>query len=427
MRTESGQEVSELTREEFIKYLHEGLSHLHDPGRLRRSRLAILLGVANRLDTSLALRNILIDAIESLKPRGDESSSSCAWQMHDALYCCYVQRLSQRIVADQLAVSPRQLRREQRVALEVLADHLCQQFELASQLQGGWAGGTKPGPTAPAAALSLSGEDLAWLKDVLPEKPTDLAETMPSVVDLVQPLLAQHRVCLDIQTPEGLPKLAVHPVALSQILLNLLSLAIPQVHDCQLLISARAVEWAVQIDLLGQRQTARRQALVDDDLASLEMACQIAEICAGKISVSEEDEAFFRAAATLPALGSLPVLIIDDNADALQLMQRFAAGTRYRPIVTRDPEHALELAASLHPKIIVLDVMMPQVDGWKVLGRLRQHPHTGHIPLIVCTILPQEALALSLGADGFVRKPITRQSLLAALDGQVARMATGPR
>ena len=69
--------------------------------------------------------------------------------------------------------------------------------------------------------------------------------------------------------------------------------------------------------------------------------------------------------------------------------------------------------------------MMPQVDGWRVLGRLRQHPLTGHIPVVVCTILSQEALALSLGASAFIRKPITRRAFLAALDDQVAPMGKG--
>jgi len=58
--------------------------------------------------------------------------------------------------------------------------------------------------------------------------------------------------------------------------------------------------------------------------------------------------------------------------------------------------------------------------GSVVGGRLINFHHPSHTPIVVCTILPQEELALSLGASGFVRKPITRQSFLAALDRQVA-------
>jgi CheY-like chemotaxis protein len=94
---------------------------------------------------------------------------------------------------------------------------------------------------------------------------------------------------------------------------------------------------------------------------------------------------------------------------------------------TRDPGQALSLAEKLSPQIIVLDVMMPQVDGWKVLGRLRQYPLTAHVPIVVCTILAHKELALSLGASAFIRKPVTRQAFLAALDHQIELMEPEPR
>lgn len=67
---------------------------------------------------------------------------------------------------------------------------------------------------------------------------------------------------------------------------------------------------------------------------------------------------------------------------------------------------------------------MPQIDGWEILGRLRNHPQTHHIPVIVCTILSQEEMALTLGASGFIHKPISRQNLLTELDHQAALLET---
>jgi CheY-like chemotaxis protein len=121
----------------------------------------------------------------------------------------------------------------------------------------------------------------------------------------------------------------------------------------------------------------------------------------------------------IPELEQLPVLVIEDNLDTLQLFRRYASGTRYRLITSADPEQALSLAEETHPRVILLDVMMPQVGGWKVLARLRQHPLTEDTPIVVCTILPQEELALALGASGYVRKPVTRQDFLTALDRQI--------
>jgi len=102
--------------------------------------------------------------------------------------------------------------------------------------------------------------------------------------------------------------------------------------------------------------------------------------------------------------------------DALQMLSRYAASTRYHVITLNDPEQAVKLAESSHPKAIVLDVMMPHVDGWELFQRLRQNPSTARIPIIVCTILAQKELALLLGANGFLRKPVSRQTFLSTLD-----------
>ncbi len=118
----------------------------------------------------------------------------------------------------------------------------------------------------------------------------------------------------------------------------------------------------------------------------------------------------------LPASEKTPVLVIDDNLDTLRLLQRYASNTRYRVVPATTLAEGLELAPEAMPRAIVLDVMMPEVDGWEALGRLLQHPLTRNIPVVVCTILAEEELALSLGASGYVRKPISRQAFLSALD-----------
>jgi CheY-like chemotaxis protein len=258
-------------------------------------------------------------------------------------------------------------------------------------------------------------------------KPTDLREALPELLDLVRPLAAQHVVNLEFVASDGLPHQAVHPVALNQALLNLLSVAIPRTPGGHVTISAKPRGWEVDIQIHGSEARSVPRPTSEDDLTSLDMAGRLADLCGGRLTLSEQTEATFSATLTLPALERLPVLAIDDNADTLQLLQHFTTGTRYRLVGTRDPEQAIDLAQELSPQIIVLDIMMPQVDGWKVLGRLQHHPLTGHIPIIVCTILAQEELALSQGACGFLRKPVTQETLLAALDQQAARLGSESR
>jgi DNA-binding response OmpR family regulator len=108
--------------------------------------------------------------------------------------------------------------------------------------------------------------------------------------------------------------------------------------------------------------------------------------------------------------------MIDDNIDVLQLVDRYLIGTRFRFLGTSNPERVLTIAGDYLPRIILIDVMLPGIDGWELLGRLREGLETRSIPIIVCTFLPQEELALSLGASEFLHKPFTRSVLLSILN-----------
>ncbi|RLC67092.1 MAG: hypothetical protein DRI48_03205, partial [Chloroflexi bacterium] len=256
-------------------------------------------------------------------------------------------------------------------------------------------------------------------EEASPEEPTDAEQTLSAVLDLVQPLAARHRVSLKTEITNALPNLVVHPVALRQILINLLSVAIHRAAGDQVCISARPLRWEVEMRVCCTPTSSDHRSALEGEGASLNMAHRLVELCGGKLSLVTDEEAF-DASLLLPALERLPVLVIDDNSDTLQLLQRYVSGTRYRIVGTQDPEQALELAEEFSPRVIVLDVMMPRLDGWEVLGRLRQHPLTCEVPIVVCTILAQEELALSLGASAFVRKPVTRQAFLTALGHQIA-------
>ena len=80
----------------------------------------------------------------------------------------------------------------------------------------------------------------------------------------------------------------------------------------------------------------------------------------------------------------------------------------------------LRLARHLRPLAIVLDLMMPGQDGWEILQNLKADAATADIPVIVCSVLAQESLAQALGADAYLRKPVSREQLLVVLDPLLA-------
>jgi CheY-like chemotaxis protein len=109
------------------------------------------------------------------------------------------------------------------------------------------------------------------------------------------------------------------------------------------------------------------------------------------------------------------ILVIEDNASLLQLYGRYLTADHYRILRAETGEEGLVLARTESPDVVLLDVMMRGMDGWEVLQRLRAHAETHAVPVIICSVLPERDLALSLGADAFLTKPIARFDLLDAI------------
>jgi CheY-like chemotaxis protein len=152
------------------------------------------------------------------------------------------------------------------------------------------------------------------------------------------------------------------------------------------------------------------------------MAGRLVQVCDGVFQITTQAEKLldpplvFSASLAVQIAQQKSVLVIDDNADSLQLIQRYLAGSPYLFIGAQDARRGMELAIQRPPNAVLLDIMMPDQDGWSVLAQLREHLQTSHIPVIVCTLLTQRDLALALGAAGFLRKPISRAEVLATLD-----------
>ncbi len=109
------------------------------------------------------------------------------------------------------------------------------------------------------------------------------------------------------------------------------------------------------------------------------------------------------------------VLIVDDNPDTIALFKRYLAKQPYQLLAAREEGEALSIAQGAPLLCVILDVMLPGADGWQILQRFKNHPSTAELPVLICSVLEMEELALSLGADGYLKKPPARDELLATL------------
>ncbi|HMA33638.1 MAG TPA: response regulator [Chloroflexia bacterium] len=109
------------------------------------------------------------------------------------------------------------------------------------------------------------------------------------------------------------------------------------------------------------------------------------------------------------------VLVIEDDAAARDLLTRSLAGTGLRVVTAVDGPAGLRDARTVHPDIIILDVLLPGQDGWAVLATLKADPELAAIPVIVATIVDHPDRGFALGAADYLVKPISRERLLAAV------------
>src|SRR5262249_25686184 len=98
------------------------------------------------------------------------------------------------------------------------------------------------------------------------------------------------------------------------------------------------------------------------------------------------------------------------------LFRRYLVGHPYHIIDAADSAQAIELARRTSPQLIILDVMLPRQDGWEVLQNLKNHPMTLNIPVLVCSVLELPDVAVSLGADAYLKKTPSRNEFLRVLE-----------
>ena len=110
------------------------------------------------------------------------------------------------------------------------------------------------------------------------------------------------------------------------------------------------------------------------------------------------------------------ILMIDSDPEMLLLEERALEGTGYWLVGARTAEEGLQMARDLQPAVILLDVTLPEMDGWRVLHRLKTDPQTASIPVVMHSIVDDKLLGLSLGATDYLIKPVEREHLLSALD-----------
>jgi signal transduction histidine kinase/DNA-binding response OmpR family regulator len=120
--------------------------------------------------------------------------------------------------------------------------------------------------------------------------------------------------------------------------------------------------------------------------------------------------------ATEPTAGSGPtVVVVEDDRKSFDLLRAHLEAAGVRVVGARDGEEGLDTVRRLSPVGVILDILLPGIDGWEVLAQLKADPRTAPIPVIVVSMLDERGHGFALGAAEYLVKPVGKEQLLAAV------------
>ncbi len=121
-------------------------------------------------------------------------------------------------------------------------------------------------------------------------------------------------------------------------------------------------------------------------------------------------------ASTGPAPGPGPtVVVVEDDRRSFDLLRVYLEAAGARVVSARDGKEGLDTVRRLSPAGVILDILLPGIDGWEVLAQLKADPGTAAIPVVVVSMLDERGRGFALGAAEYLVKPVGKEQLLAAL------------
>ncbi len=411
--------------ERFRDEIRDALGHLYDTAHLECHPLAARLlepDVPRGLTRAQVLRGLLKETIEELRPQQGNPTAAPEWRSYLALYHRYVKGGSFADIEEELGLSRRQVQRELRQGIDALTAILWQR-RLVSPVEADIVDETTEGSETQLVERELD----RWPME---RQPYSLQVLLDDTLWVLRPLLAERQVKLTVQIPPDVEQVFVDPTLIRQALVKVLRSLVQETAGDEIGIMASEADRSVDL-ILDIGEDSIDEDTDDWATAKLLIGRQGGHLHQTRDRERRDEQTHDPASSTrhppaqdgstgviltLPLASRARVLVVDDVEAALKLYQRYLEPHNYDVVGATHGGEVLSLAHDLQPDAIILDVMMPGVDGWQVLRDLKSTAKVAKIPVIVCSVLDEPDLALSLGATAFVKKPVDRLRLLAILD-----------
>ena len=383
--------------EDFVEQVRQALDYLYDFAYLQSHPLAQAGWFSEKRPGETAgqcLRRQLVAAIEALNPGPGVPFRTPQARLYNLMLLHHIEAMTVQEAAHELGISRRQAHRDLRHGQETVAAML-------------WARRPSPNAQAPAEThLSAIETEIARLE--ARPRPTDVCSLLQDAMEPLQRLAAQKGICFQLEIPQGPVTISTDPVIARQVFVNALSHALGQAQPGVLRVTLNTSEQvALAFHYARQPETTHAQPVA-------QVVTRLAERLGW--AVREGTEEGENGAIVLQMTARCPIIeIIDDNEGLVELLSDYLTGHACQVVAVTSGREGLRLAMATPPDAIILDVMMPDLDGWEFLQRLRANPQCANVPVIVCSIIDNPDLAYSLGASSFLAKPVARDDILGAL------------
>lgn len=406
-----------LDIEELDELLLDALSHLYDPDYEPPSEICALT-LCDPAMGPTPVQSALMQAIRDLEPNADLPNEAHARRVHELILNRFKLKLTQEKTAELMGISVRHLNRVQREAVHTLLQRLWErrqaQLDARSTPDIETAGAPDRGDLQAPDWQAQARRELASLQASAPDANADVARTIDGALDLQSAQRASRGIEARVAFVQPGLVAATHPSVLRQMLITAMGRLMRFGHDEPISIFAGLENGNVRItisaSLAGETIPGPgelTEGILAPDDASVEAVY--------------EGSHLFLILRVPSARGKATVLVVDDNADMVHFFRRATVGTRYSIVHVETGEGLMETVSLVHPDAIVLDVMLPDVDGWQLLMQLHEDQNTRPIPVIVCSVVREEELALSLGAAHYIAKPVRPRQFIQALDRVMAQ------
>ncbi len=403
-----------FTLEEFTERLVDAYEHLYDLVYLRSHPFAESLvdePSQRHKERAWQLHYVLVNVIQELNPGPQAPTFSREWRRYRLLTLRYVDGLAPQVIADQLAISRRHYYRAHDEALHALASILWQRYA-ATQAK------TPQAITVPVVMATDRLEMLRLEATQMAHK--DKYSAVDTVLDGVITLLKEEMLQRSVTIATDISEqavVAVDKTLLRQLFIGVLGYLIENLHNASIRIVATLVENNVTLDMIVESASTIDSPANEHTREHFATFEELAALSSTTIQAITTGSAISGFKIVIPAhQPQRTVIVIDDNQDVLELFQRYLSVADYEVALAQNAQQALAYLKQVHPFAIILDLMMPDQDGWDLLQMFSNQPDTQDVPIIVCSVLKQKDLALSLGATYFLQKPISEQQLISVLE-----------